>query len=67
MAGEDTIEVDFAGVTNVSYSFADEFFGVLMTSGAADVPTASLVNVEPAVQRVVRDAIGRRRGESVVC
>jgi hypothetical protein len=67
MAGEDAVEVDFAGVTNVSYSFADEFLGVLMTSSGADVPTASLANVEPAVQRVVRDAIGRRRGEPVAC
>lgn len=67
MAGEDVVEVDFAGVTNVSYSFADEFFGVLMTSAGADVPTARLVNVEPTVERVVGDAVGRRRGDPVTC
>ena len=67
MAGEDAVEVDFEGVTNVSYSFADEFFGVLMTSAGTDVPTARLVNIKPAVARVVRDAIGRRRNEPVTC
>jgi anti-anti-sigma regulatory factor len=67
MAGEEMIEVDFAGVTNVSYSFADEFFGVLMSCTGAGVPVARLVNVEPAVDRVVSDAIGRRRGEPVTC
>ena len=65
--GEEAIEVDFAGVTHVSYSFADEFFGVLMSSTGAGVPTVRLVNVEPAVDRVVSDAIGRRRGEPVTC
>jgi hypothetical protein len=67
MDAEETIEVDFAGVTNVSYSFADELFGVLMSSTGVGVPTVRLVNVEPTVDRVVRDAVGRRRGEPVTC
>jgi hypothetical protein len=67
MVGEGEIEIDFAGVTNVSYSFADEFLGVPVASPSATVPLMRLVNVEPSVDRVVKDAIGRRRGEPVAC
>jgi hypothetical protein len=66
MAAVEMIEVDFAGVTNVSYSFADELFGVLM-SRTGVVPAVRLVNLEPTVDRVVSDAVGRRRGEPVTC
>ena len=55
--------LDFAGVTNVSYSFADEFMGKLSTEGFE----LELVNMVPAVERSVRRAVGRRTGSPVGC
>jgi hypothetical protein len=64
-AGEVTT-VDFADVTNVSYSFADEFLGVLVSvDGGA--PRVHLVNMADPVDRVVTQAMSRRRGEAVPC
>lgn len=49
--------VDFAGVSNVSYSFADEFLGKLAQS---DRLTVEIVNANDSVNRVVQRAIDRR-------
>jgi hypothetical protein len=60
----DIVVIDFEGVTNVSYSFADEFAGKL----AAETP----LRVEPAnmtagVARTVESAIRRRAGDALAC
>jgi hypothetical protein len=57
------VEVDFAGVTNVSYSFADEFVGKLSAAGVE----LACVNMVPAVERSVTRAVGRRTGSPVGC
>lgn len=62
-AGETMIAVDFDGVTNVSYSFADEFVGKLSAEGVA----IECINMVPAVERSVTRAIGRRSGTPVGC
>jgi STAS-like domain of unknown function (DUF4325) len=49
--------IDFAGVTNVSYSFADEFVGKLHADGDLHV---RLENAVPRVARVVTRAVERR-------
>jgi hypothetical protein len=54
-------------VTNVSYSFADEFLGVLVAREKEAGPAIELVNVDSRIERVLRDAISRRRGEPVAC
>jgi uncharacterized protein DUF4325 len=55
--------VDFADVTNVSYSFADEFVGKL----TADGMVVECINMVPAVQRSVTRAADRRSGAPVGC
>jgi hypothetical protein len=64
---ETVVRIDFADVTNVSYSFADEFLGVMLTEASADAPAVEFVNMDAAIDRVVHDAVGRRRGEPVAC
>jgi hypothetical protein len=63
---EDDVVVDFDGVTNVSYSFADEFLGVLV-SGEIASRSVEPVNMQGSVDRVVRHALSRRRGEPIAC
>jgi len=60
-ADELELVIDFADITNVSYSFADEFVGKLAaeTSGAL---TLELSNMSATVQRIVRRAQERRTG-----
>jgi hypothetical protein len=63
-AAEDTSEVtiDFAGVTNVSYSFADEFLGKLCAEAAIRVhPT----NLSPRVAQISSRAVERRAGFAI--
>ncbi len=63
---EPVVKIDFAGVAHISYSFADEFLGVLVADEGRAL-SVELANLEPSVDRVARDAIGRRRGEAVAC
>ena len=53
--------IDFADITNVSYSFADEFVGKLAAENS-DALTIELTNMSPAVQRIVCRAQERRAG-----
>jgi hypothetical protein len=62
-ASASRIVVDFAEVTNVSYSFADEFVGKLVADGY----DLDVVNMAPSVERSVRRAMTRRAGASVGC
>jgi hypothetical protein len=55
--------LDFSGVTNLSYSFADEFVGKLSAEGFV----LELVNMAPAVKRSVDRAVGRRTGTPAGC
>jgi STAS-like domain of unknown function (DUF4325) len=57
------VVLDFAGVTNVSYSFADEFMGKLSAQGF----DLAFENMAPAVERSVRRAVGRRTGAPAGC
>jgi anti-anti-sigma regulatory factor len=57
------VVLDFSGVTNVSYSFADELVGKLRADGI-DV---ELVSMSGPVERSVRRAVERRAGASVGC
>jgi hypothetical protein len=66
MPVDDGLIVDFADVTNVSYSFADEFLGVLASDDAQPL-SIEPVNMTDPVDRIVRHALSRRRGEPVVC
>lgn len=59
----DEIVLDFTGVSNVSYSFADEFAGVLTAEGSADV---KLANTTDAVRRTLERAVGRRAPSALV-
>lgn len=65
--GERIVEIDFREITNVSYSFADEFLGVLVASNDETPFTLRLMNVGSAVDRVLQDAMSRRRGELSAC
>jgi hypothetical protein len=56
---EDVVTLDFSGVTNVTYSFADELVGKL---GAGAHPRVEQVNMAPAVARTVERALDRRTG-----
>jgi hypothetical protein len=62
------VTVDFEGITNVSYSFADEFLGPLMAARDHDDTLAiKLVNMTAPVDRVVQSAMSRRRETPVAC
>ena len=54
---EQVLVLDFRGVTNVTYSFADEFIGKLTADARIRV---DLVNVDERVDRVVSRAVERR-------
>lgn len=60
--GAPDVMIDFAGVTNVSYSFADEFLGKLC---ADDVVRVQSRNASPRVARIASRATERRAGCSV--
>jgi hypothetical protein len=61
--GEEVI-VDFDGITNISYSFADEFLGKLCADGRMRVITE---NVRPGVARIAGRAVERRAGAAARC
>ncbi|HMJ03912.1 MAG TPA: STAS-like domain-containing protein [Conexibacter sp.] len=60
----DEVIVDFADVTNVSYSFADEFLGKLCADPTLSV---SPQNLAPSVARVAHRAIERRTDGAMAC
>jgi hypothetical protein len=62
--GHDVVIVDFDGVTNVSYSFADEFLGKLYAEGSIQVERR---NLSARVQDVVDRAVSRRAEDVVTC
>lgn len=61
--GEEVV-VDFAGVTNISYSFADEFLGKLCADAETRVST---VNVAPRLAEIAARAVARRTAGAVSC
>ncbi len=61
---EDVAILDFSGVTNVSYSFADEFVGKL---AAERTPRVESANMSAEVARSVERAVARRSGETIAC
>ncbi len=61
---QDHVIVDFAGVTNVSYSFADEFAGKLAAESGRRVES---VNMAPSVARTVESAVDRRVDHPIAC
>lgn len=58
---EQTVVIDFADVTNVSYSFADEFVGKL-ASERPDGLRVELINMAGTVDQTVQRARQRRTG-----
>jgi anti-anti-sigma regulatory factor len=58
-ADEPVVILDFTDVTNVSYSFADEFVGKL-SSADPDSSKIELVNMAPSVGQIVLRARERR-------
>lgn len=64
-SGQTVIEIDFTGVRQVSYSFADEFAGALMERATLGQLSGRvrLANVPPKVARVIEGSL-RRRGVS---
>jgi hypothetical protein len=61
--GGDAVQLDFSDVTNVSYSFADEFFGKLSAAGVE----LEYINMAAPVERSVQRAVARRTGTPVGC
>jgi anti-anti-sigma regulatory factor len=55
--GDGEVIVDFDGVTNISYSFADEFLGRLSSESDRQIATA---NTAPRVGDIVKRAVARR-------
>jgi len=64
-ADAQVVIVDFADVTNVSYSFADEFVGKLSAEHSQGLEI-ELANMAETVDRTVRSA-QRRRTRVVAC
>lgn len=62
--GYDGVIVDFAGVANVSYSFADEFLGKLCAERPVHVERR---NLSQRVADVVDRAVARRTSSAVTC
>ena len=58
------VVLDFADVTNVTYSFADEFAGRLVAEHPFEVRCE---NMAPAVAGPVERAIERRAGSALAC
>lgn len=61
IAGIDSIVLDFQGVLSISNSFADEFFGPMITSAGDSEPPFEVVNTREEVQRVVDRVVERRK------
>jgi anti-sigma regulatory factor (Ser/Thr protein kinase) len=58
-----TVLLDFADVTNLSYSFADEFVGKLSAEGFE----LEYINMVGPVERSIQRAVARRTGAPVGC
>jgi anti-anti-sigma regulatory factor len=56
------VVIDFAGVTNVSYSFADEFLGKLYAESSVGV---RVKNLSPQLATIANRAVERRAGVAV--
>lgn len=61
---QDDVLVDFEGVTNVSYSFADEFLARLCAEAPMRVRPA---NLSPRIAGIAERAVERRSGGAVAC
>jgi STAS-like domain of unknown function (DUF4325) len=61
---DDHVTVDFAGVTNVSYSFADEFMGKLCAETNMRV---EMLNAAARVAEIAGRAVERRSENAVSC
>ncbi|HEX5925861.1 MAG TPA: hypothetical protein VFY45_18655 [Baekduia sp.] len=57
------LQPDFSDVTNVSYSFADEFVGKVSAAGVE----LEYINMAAPVERSVQRAVARRTGTPVGC
>jgi STAS-like domain of unknown function (DUF4325) len=57
------VQLDFSDVTNVSYSFADEFVGKLSAAGVE----LEYINMAGPVERSIQRAVARRTGAPVGC
>jgi hypothetical protein len=57
------VQLDFSEVTNVSYSFADEFVGKLSAAGVE----LEYINMAAPVERSIQRAVARRTGAPVGC
>jgi hypothetical protein len=67
-ARDEHVTIDFAEIANISYSFADEFLGVLTADPLPGGGTRfDLINASPAITRVANRAIARRQREPVAC
>jgi len=62
--GSREVIVDFSGVVNVSYSFADEFLAKLHADQTVRVHAR---NLAPRVAEIAERAIERRTGNPVAC
>ncbi len=54
---DEAVLIDFADVTNVSYSFADEFIGRLVSESGLDLSAA---NMTPRIEQTVSRARANR-------
>ncbi len=61
----DVVELDFAGVLSVSYSFADEFVGALHQAEPELPFSLSITGASEEVSRVVERAIANRSRREV--
>lgn len=61
ISDDDLVELDFDGVLSVSYSFADELVGRLVTENPDRV---KVLNASQDVEHVVARVINRRCGEA---
>jgi hypothetical protein len=64
MGSDKDVVVDFDGVTNISYSFADEFLGKLC---AEDDVRVTVENARSGVARIAGRAVERRAGAAASC
>jgi carbon monoxide dehydrogenase subunit G len=55
--------IDFTGVTNITYSFADELVGKLAALGATQVES---INMTPGIADTVQRAVARRGASATV-
>jgi hypothetical protein len=62
--GHAEVVVDFNGVANVSYSFADEFVGKLCEAAPLRVTQR---NLSQRVANIVERAVARRTGSALPC